>query len=467
MLTGGRYASTRSPSEALEPRRGPTRYRAPRERETPRLFGGIMRFLSGLLTLCFMALTAFFGLVVYLNHNVEQPGPLANAIIFVVPRGEGVNEIANRLEKEGVISSALTFKMQHAGERIFATFSKSTKPVEIKAGEYEFKKEASIRNVLDTMAEGKSVLYKITIPEGLTSQQIVNRLLADQSLAGSVDVMPPEGTLLPDTYRFSRSMSRQDLIERLQSEHRKFLTAAWEARQKELPLKSIDEALVLASIVEKETGRNDERQRVAAVFVNRLRRGMRLQSDPTIIYGIVGGQGPLGRAIYRSDIDQKTPFNTYQIDGLPPGPICNPGRASIEAVLNPAQTSDLYFVADGSGGHAFAPSLKEHNANVANWRKIEKEARARQAPGNSSRPVPALSGTGAAQADVEEQTSATPVPGAAAQSPAAPSAGKAGAPSAQPKSATGAKPAAKPAAPPQQATPDPNAVPLPTRKPKS
>ncbi len=233
--------------------------------------------------------------------------------------------------------------------------------------------------MLETLAQGKAVLYRLTIPEGLTSQQVVARLRADENLSGDVTDVPPEGSLLPDTYRFSRGMARSDILERMQADQRRFVAAIWDKRQPGLPIQSIEQALILASIVEKETGRADERERVAAVFVNRLRRKMRLQSDPTIVYGIAGGQGTLGRPITRADIDTRTPYNTYQIDGLPPTPIANPGRATIQATLNPAKTQDLYFVADGNGGHTFTTTLKEHNEAVQVWRKVERDIRARQA----------------------------------------------------------------------------------------
>jgi UPF0755 protein len=190
--------------------------------------------------------------------------------------------------------------------------------------------------------------------------------------------VPAEGTLLPDTLIVQPGTQRQDILDRLRADQQRFLQAAWEKRAPNLPVATPDEALILASIVEKETGKGDERERVAAVFVNRLRKKMRLQSDPTIIYGITLGAGPLGRPIYRSDIEQKTAYNTYQIDGLPPTPIANPGRKSIEAVLNPAQTNELYFVADGTGGHTFSETLKEHNAAVAQWRRIERETKAQR-----------------------------------------------------------------------------------------
>jgi len=249
----------------------------------------------------------------------------------------------------------------------------------LKAGEYEIRKNSSMRDVLDELVEGKAVLHKVSIPEGLTSQQIVGRLNAHAMLTGKITEIPAEGTLLPDTYKFSRGITRQDLLARMKAEQRKYVSRLWPKRQKGLPVKTPEEAIILASIVEKETGRADERSRVAGVFLNRLKKGIPLQSDPTIIYGLVGGKGKLGRGILRSELAQETPYNTYKIKGLTPTPIANPGRAAIEAVLNPAKTKDLYFVADGTGGHAFAPSLAKHNQNVVAWRKIERKRREKKA----------------------------------------------------------------------------------------
>jgi UPF0755 protein len=236
-----------------------------------------------------------------------------------------------------------------------------------------------MHQVMDIIAEGKTITYRVTIPEGLTSHQIVERLKADVNLSGEIDDVPPEGSLLPETFILQRGASRQSIIDNMRAELRKVYDRAWAQRKKELPFKTWDEALVLASIVEKETGRGDERERVAAVFVNRLRQNMRLQSDPTILYGISGGKAVWSRPILRSEISQKTTHNTYQIDGLPPTPICNPGKAAIEAVLNPANTKDIYFVADGSGGHVFSETLKEHNTSVQKWRALEKDAKAKAA----------------------------------------------------------------------------------------
>jgi UPF0755 protein len=198
-------------------------------------------------------------------------------------------------------------------------------------------------------------------------------------LTGNIREIPREGTLLPETYRFTRGTTREQVIQRMQQAQRRAVQEIWERRNPDLPVRTLEQFVVLASIVEKETGKPDERTRVAAVFVNRLNKKMKLQSDPTIIYGLVGGKGTLGRPIMRREIDQPTPYNTYVIDGLPPGPIANPGRASLEAAANPARTKELYFVADGTGGHAFADNYEVHQRNVARLRALERDASQQQA----------------------------------------------------------------------------------------
>ena len=371
----------RSPQEALEPARAPSRPRR-KHKERSRRIGGFARFISSAMTLVLATMVVLGGVTLWLVHEFEKPGPLTISRTFGVPRGEGPIEISEQLERDGIISNRWVFVAGHYTRAIL----NRSKPQHLKAGEYEFKKGASVAQVHATLVEGKSILSKLTLPEGLTSAQMIERIKASDELEGEVNEVPPEGTLLPDTYRFSKGMNRQELVDRMRAEQERFLAAAWEKRQQNLPITTPQEALILASIIEKETGRADERDRVAAVFVNRLRKNMRLQSDPTIIYGLVGGQGSLGRPITRSDIDSKSSHNTYQINGLPPTPICNPGRTAIEATLNPAKTDDLYFVADGSGGHAFSTSLKEHNAAVANWRRAERAARKEAEEGTAAAP---------------------------------------------------------------------------------
>jgi UPF0755 protein len=353
----------------------------------------MLRFFNGLLSFAFLLLLISGAVALALRANFEQPGPLGHTTVAVIPKGEGVYEIASRLEREGIVSDRRLFMANYLSERLYSSLTDS-KPIQLKAGEFEIRRQASLRQVLETLIEGKAILYRITIPEGLTSAQIIDRVRAEPNLQGEIQNLPAEGTLLPDTYKFSRGMARQELVDRMRTEQQRFLATVWEKRQKDLPLQTPEQALVLASIVEKETGRADERDKVAGVFVNRLRTRMRLQSDPTIVYGIAAGQGSLGRGITRADIDTKTPYNTYQIDGLPPTPICNPGRPAIEATLNPAKTSDLYFVADGTGGHTFSPTLKDHNSAVQVWRRFEREMKAKQepaavtVPASTSQPAP-------------------------------------------------------------------------------
>lgn len=423
-------AAARSPAERLEPGRAPSRPRGLEAREPSRFLSGLVRVASGLLTLTLVTMLATGATGVILYNQYERPGPLDATRTVVIPKGEGRIAIAERLEKEGVIANRWTFVAGHLFESAFGV----RKSLEMKAGEYDIKEHASMRQVMETLAEGKSILYKVTLPEGLTSQQMVERIKAEPNLSGEITTVPAEGTMLPDTYRFSKGMARQELVERMQIEMEKALAALWEKRQGDLPLRTPEEAVTFASIVERETGRPEERDRVAAVFHNRLKKGMRLQSDPTIIYGIAAGQGALGRSITKADIDTKTPYNTYQVNGLPPGPICNPGRAALEAALNPAKTTDLYFVADGSGGHAFSETLKDHNSAVQKWRETEKQVSKTKAAASA-----------AAKAN-DPDPDVTPIPSTAGDDqPAEPAA---------PQKASAVTPA------------DTAAIPLPTRKPK-
>jgi UPF0755 protein len=363
----------RSPSEMLEPSRAPAPPRATRLEMHSGGLGTTMRIASGIFTVLLVIMISVTCLAALLYHQFERPGPLTVSRVIVIPKGEGRIEIATRLEREGIIANRWTFIATYLLQSAFGS-----KREDFKAGEYEIKKNASMADVQRQLTQGRSILSKLLIPEGLTSLQIVERVRGEPELSGEVTEIPPEGSLLPDTYSFSKGMDRKELLQRMQVEMQRFLDSAWEKREPNIPFKSPQETVIFASIVEKETGRADERGRVAGVFVNRLRKGMRLQSDPTVIYGIVGGQGSLGRPLTRADLDQKSPHNTYSIEGLPPTPICNPGRSAIEASLNPATTEDLYFVADGTGGHVFSDTLKEHNAAVANWRKFEKAMRAKK-----------------------------------------------------------------------------------------
>jgi peptidoglycan lytic transglycosylase G len=336
------------------------------------------------------------------KHRFEAPGPLQQDKVVNIPRGQGIKEIADILQREGVIDQPYVF--------IGGVFAMKARD-ELKYGEYQFRRQASLRDVVDTLIEGKVVQHVVTIPEGLTSEQIVARLMENSILTGPVKEIPKEGSLLPETYRFTRDTTREQLIQRMQQSQRRALQDVWDRRSPDLPIQTPEQLVTLASIIEKETGRADERNRVAAVFVNRLKQKMRLQSDPTIIYGLVGGKGTLGRPIMRSEIEQPTPYNTYVIGGLPPGPIANPGRAALEAAANPSRTRELYFVADGSGGHSFSESLDQHQRAVSRLRQIEQ-----QKPGVDQSPPGAASAVAPAAA-----APATPSGQAApAQTPAPP-----------------------------------------------
>lgn len=361
----------------LEPRRGPVRPRSLKEREPPKKLGPQLRAMNAFLTCLAVLLSALAIVVIAFNRETNRAGPLQETKTVVVPEREGAQEIARRLEVAGVIDNAHVFVAHYLVRSAMSANEKQR--FALKSGEYQFSPGASIREVTDAIGRGRSITFSITIPEGLTSWHIVERLRADQNLTGDVTRVPAEGSLMPDTYRVPKGMSRMAVIEMMQAEQRRFLERVWAQRNPAVPVRTPEEAVILASIVEKETGRRDERERVAAVFVNRLRKSMRLQSDPTILYGLAGGQVQWGKPITRSDINSRTPHNTYVISALPPTPICNPGRASIAATLKPAQTNEIYFVADGQGGHIFSETLKEHNAAVSNWRKVEKEIRARQA----------------------------------------------------------------------------------------
>lgn len=289
-------------------------------------------------------------------------GPLTEASVIWFKPGTAVARLAAELEAEGAIRNARTFRLL---TRLTGA------DTSLKAGEYEIPPRASVSEILRILKEGDALHYRITIPEGLTTRQIMALVDADPVLTGAITHLPGEGRLLPETYAFTRGETRDAMIRRMEQAQRELIAELWPDRATDLPFSTVEEALALASIVEKETALAEERPRVAAVFVNRLRRNMRLESDPTIIYGLTGGE-PLGRGLRRSEIDRETPYNTYRIRGLPPTPIANPGRAAIEAVLNPPQTEDLYFVASGDGGHVFASTYAEHQRNVAAWRRLER-----------------------------------------------------------------------------------------------
>jgi len=374
-----RGSLARSPAERLEPTRPPARVNRKIRLEEERRPRPVLAFMNGLLTVALVGMLLLGALAYYFDGQMDAPGPLERNKVIVIPKLEGSLEIAARLEREGVISDRRMFTAGYRWLQLLARLE-GDKTLQLKAGDYEVRPHASVRELIDLICDGKTVTYKITVPEGLTSQQIVDRLLADANLGGEISATPAEGSLMPETFVIQRGAQREAVLESMAAESKKLMERLWAQRKKDLPVKTWDAAVTLASIVEKETGRNDERDRVAAVFINRLRQNMRLQSDPTILYGLYGGKVAWGRPIQRNEITQKTPHNTYQIDGLPPTPICNPGRRAIEAVLQPRETRELYFVADGSGGHAFAETLKDHNANVQKWRLVEKDLKAKAAP---------------------------------------------------------------------------------------
>ena len=326
----------------------------------------VVVFLNFFLSLAILVVLASGAALYFGMQAFIEPGPSANGDTFMIKPNTGVQEIADQLERRSLISDARIFRL---GVR--ATGNDQA----LKPGEYAIKPRASMRDIMELLKSGKSVMYSLTIPEGLTVEQALLRVADQEALTGAMPAaMPPEGSIATDTLRFPRGYTRQQIVEKLLADQKKLVEDVWAHRAPDLPIANMDDFVTLASIVEKETGRGDERSRVAAVFLNRLSKGMRLQSDPTIIYGLFGGKGkPADRPIYQSDIDKQTPYNTYLIKGLPPTPIANPGRAALEAVANPSKTDDLYFVADGNGGHVFAATLEEHNQNVARYRALQKK----------------------------------------------------------------------------------------------
>jgi UPF0755 protein len=352
------FSRVRKPKAAPEPRPRRTR-------------GSSLSQLSVVFSLVLVG--AFVGMAGFVAVLLAErrPGPLAEDKVVILTREDDDGPIAGQLEKAGVVESATLFSVMSIldGRRSA-----------LKRGEYDFHAGISMREVEDLLARHRVVRHKLSIPEGLTSEQIVERIRESDLLAGDIKETPREGSLFPDTYVFERGDSRAALIAHMTAEQTKMVSEIWAKRAPDLPVKSPGELVTLASIVEKETGKADERPRVAGVFVNRLTKHMRLQSDPTIVYGLVFGKGTLGHSITRNELQEATPYNTYVIDGLPPGPICNPGRLAMEAVANPARSRDLFFVADGSGGHAFAETLDQHQKNVAHWRQIEKDAKDKLAP---------------------------------------------------------------------------------------
>ena len=322
----------------------------------------VLRLVSVLVVLALVA----GGCFVWGYAQFARPGPLDAAVTLVIPKGTGLNAIAGQLHAADVIAHPLVFQLS-------ARLTGADK--ELKAGEFVFSRGMSIRDVIDLLESGKTVVRRLTIVEGLSTAEILDQLRTVDGLEGEITLEPPEGALLPETYHFSFGDTRDDVIQRMMEAMSDLVNELWRGRSQEVPLKTPEQAVVLASLVEKETGRPEERARIAGVFVNRLRRGMPLQSDPTVVYALTGGREPLGRPLRRADLKTESPYNTYHVKGLPPGPICNPGREALAAAVRPLFSDDLYFVADGDGGHFFARTLDEHNRNVAKWRRIRDEER--------------------------------------------------------------------------------------------
>jgi UPF0755 protein len=396
--------SPRSPRAALQPEQVPPPPKRSERARNPFIIVG-----NAIITLLLFLMIGAGAVYYYGKQVLEAPGPLAEEKIVNIPSRAGKRDIADVLNREGVTDvNPWVFIAS-----VFALKASS----DLKPGEYAFQKNASLRDVIGTMVEGKVVQHAVTIPEGLTSEQIVAKLQDSDIFTGSVHEIPREGTLLPETYKFPRGTSRDQVIQRMQQAQKRVVAEIWERRSQDLPIKTSEQLVTLASIVEKETGKPDERSRVAAVFVNRLKQKMKLQSDPTIIYGLVGGKGTLGRPIKRSEITQPSPYNTYVIEGLPPGPISNPGRASLEAAANPARTRDLYFVADGTGGHAFTETLDQHQKNVAKLRAMEKQIQ-NDTVEPPEDPPPAAAGAPAADSAPTATTGSKPAPKKPTRAPA-------------------------------------------------
>lgn len=318
------------------------------------------RFFYGILVFACLLIMAWAVAHGLQRHTLKLSAANQSSNYLFIERGSGLIRIAYEAKRIGLVKQAWHFT---AAAKLVGVESR------LQAGEYEIPVGLSLRQLIEKIASGDVHYRKLSIAEGLSVAQIEALMVESEGIQWEQYEAPYEGSLFPETYYYSRGEQAQAIVERMQRAMNAELTRLWNARSEGLPLKSPQEALILASIVEKETGAPEERALVAGVFLNRLRRGMRLQSDPTVVYGITSGT-PLGRRLTRADLREETAFNTYRINGLPPTAIANPGRAALEAVLQPAETDYLYFVADGTGGHAFAKTLREHNRNVARWRRI-------------------------------------------------------------------------------------------------
>jgi len=327
---------------------------------------GLRKYIILLLT----GSVAFAALFFYLGYrSFHETGPASQNVIYILPKGQGVIRTAWELERRGLVTSSNIFKL---GVKLSGLERR------LQAGEYNIPAHSSMLDILMILSGGKVIQHRLTIIEGWTSWQITDYLANIDNLTGRITDLPREGSILPDTYQYVRNTSRHALIRRMQMRQLDFLDRAWDKRAANLPFISAREAVILASIVEKETAKPEERAHIAGVFINRLRKNMRLQSDPTVIYGL-DRRGSLNRTISKSDLKSDNPYNTYRVRGLPPTAIDHPGREAIEAVLHPLESNDLYFVADGSGGHAFSATLRQHRKNVRNWRRIKKKKKLEKA----------------------------------------------------------------------------------------
>lgn len=323
----------------------------------------LKRLLIAFLVLVALGVASVYGALRYEETKFAEPGPASEETVVMIAPGTPLPRIATQLEEAGLVEDAFLFRVG-VMRRDAATA--------LKAGEYGFPAQASMARIMEMLVNHEAIMHRITIAEGLTTAMAMEIVRNDPILTGEIAEVPSEGSLLPETYLFERGTTRQEIVNRMRQAQINLLEQLWPGRAEGLPFDTMEEAVNLASIVEKETGLAAERPRIAAVFVNRMRIGMRLESDPTIIYGLTGGE-PLGRGLRVSELERENPYSTYQIDGLPPTPICNPGRDAIAAVLNPPDEDALYFVADGTGGHAFARNYNEHLRNVAAWRRVERE----------------------------------------------------------------------------------------------
>jgi UPF0755 protein len=357
---------------------------AAERKRTRRRSNGFLDIANGLMTLLVLGLIVAAGIGFFGVSRFYAEGPVPEETAFLVESGNSIGTVASRLAERGLIENAMIFQ---TGARLL------NKQGGLRPGEFRIAARSSMADILRELTEGNPVPYAVTVPEGFTAWQVVERLNQDTRLTGEITAMPAEGSILPSTYDFIPGATRQSVLERMQQAMTEAVAKVWEERAEDLPLETPEELVTLASVIEKETGIATERGAVASVFVNRLREGMRLQSDPTIIYGITGGRGALGRGLLQSEIDAETPYNTYQINGLPVGPIANPGIESLRAAANPDDTNYLYFVAAGpvpSDGHLFASNYEEHQRNVARYRQIEREAAeaAQNAEGEANAPAP-------------------------------------------------------------------------------